>query len=96
MKSRRFCSPVSLVVVPLLAVLGCGGPLEEEATGLEQQEQALSGLQGNTVYGRWLGSGGRNPTSPGNRVFMLDHAGPTATVTFTLTSAADAYLYLLD
>jgi hypothetical protein len=85
-----------LTVLSLLAALGCGG-LMEEVPAPGHEEQALNGsLQGNTVYGRWLNSGGRSPSSAGNRVLLLDHAGPTATITFTLTSAADAYLYLLD
>ncbi|MDY7229769.1 Vps62-related protein [Hyalangium rubrum] len=97
MKIRCFDARIPFVVLPLLTALGCGGMLEEEVPEPGQEEQALSGsLRGNTIYGRWLGSGGRNPSSPSNRVFILDHAGPTATVTFTLTSAADTYLYLLD
>ncbi|NVJ27209.1 Vps62-related protein [Myxococcus sp. AM011] len=80
-----------------VGALGCGGSLEAvEDTALRDTEASLAGLQGNTVYGRWLGSGGRSPTHPGNRTFIVDHAGPTATVTFTLTSTVDAYLYLLD
>ncbi|MCY1040730.1 Vps62-related protein [Corallococcus sp. bb12-1] len=51
--------------------------------------------QANTVYGAWQGSGGQSPSSPGNRVFLLDAQAASA-VTFTLTSAADAWLYLLD
>ncbi|WP_224243580.1 Vps62-related protein [Hyalangium gracile] len=51
---------------------------------------------GNTLYGHWQGSGGQNPYSTGNRVFLLDHTGVAETQTFTLTSSADSYLYLLD
>ena len=48
------------------------------------------------VYGYWQSSGGRAPTSGGNRTLLFDSAGPGVSVTFTLTSAADAWLYLLD
>ncbi|WP_199741898.1 Vps62-related protein [Corallococcus sp. CA047B] len=50
----------------------------------------------NTVYGAWQGSGGQSPSSPGNRVFLLDSQTSGGPVTFTLTSSADAWLYLLD
>ncbi|WP_199745869.1 Vps62-related protein [Corallococcus sp. AB030] len=50
----------------------------------------------NTVYGFWQGSGGQSPSSPGNRVFLLDSQTSSNPVTFTLTSSADAWLYLLD
>ncbi|MFP2925678.1 Vps62-related protein [Pyxidicoccus sp. 3LG] len=51
---------------------------------------------GNTLYGHWSGSGGTSPSSPANRQFLLDFSGPSETVTFQLTSSANAYLYLLD
>ncbi|RKG92696.1 DUF946 domain-containing protein [Corallococcus terminator] len=52
--------------------------------------------QANTVYGVWQGSGGQSSSSPGNRVFLLDSQTSNTPVTFTLTSSADAWLYLLD
>ncbi|WP_240359634.1 Vps62-related protein [Pyxidicoccus trucidator] len=51
---------------------------------------------GNTVYGRWSGSGGRAPLSAANRQLIVDFEGPSETVTFQLTSSANSYLYLLD
>ncbi|MBN1204694.1 MAG: Vps62-related protein [Myxococcaceae bacterium] len=51
---------------------------------------------GNVLYGRWSGSGGRDPGSPNNPSLTVSYAGPTSTVTFSLSSAADTYLYLLD
>ncbi|RKH30616.1 Vps62-related protein [Corallococcus sicarius] len=50
----------------------------------------------NTLYGAWQGSGGQSPSSPSNRVFLLDAPSTGTPVVFTLTSSADAWLYLLD
>ena len=58
--------------------------------------QSPSAPQGNTLYGQWNGSGGRNPASTANRQFIVDYTGPASTVTFHLTAPLDTYLYLLD
>jgi hypothetical protein len=55
---------------------------------------------GNVLYGRWTGSGGRDPSSPNNRSFTVTYTGPTTPVTFSLSASIltpiDTYLYLLD
>ncbi len=61
-----------------------------------QQPAPGAARAGNIVYGRWSGSGGRSPSSPANRQFLVDFSGPSEMVTFQLTSSANAYLYLLD
>ncbi|PTL80356.1 hypothetical protein DAT35_30135 [Vitiosangium sp. GDMCC 1.1324] len=58
--------------------------------------EAPSLPQGNSVYGYWSSSGGRVPTSPANRQFIVDYTGPASTVTFNLTAPLDTYLYLTD
>ncbi|MCP3097858.1 Vps62-related protein [Myxococcus sp. K15C18031901] len=50
----------------------------------------------NTLYGAWMGSGGQSTSSPNNRQFLLDVSSAAQPMTFTLTSSADAWLYLLD
>lgn len=79
--------------------IGCdnatfGDPLHGTAKSCEYSEGISQ--QGNVLYGYWSGSGGRNPSSPANRQFIVDHSGPGSTVTFHLSAPLDTYLYLLD
>jgi hypothetical protein len=98
---KRFGSLFPLATAALVSVAGCGpaddsddGAGEGRATG--SQRAALRVDSGNTVYGHWQGSGGRNPASAANRTLLFDSAGPGVAMTFTLTSIADSYLYVLD
>lgn len=79
--------------------IGCdnatfGDPLHGTAKSCEYSEDISE--QGNVLYGYWSGSGGRNPSSPANRQFIVDYSGPGSTVTFHLSAPLDTYLYLLD
>ena len=98
---KRFGTLFPLATAALVSVAGCGpaddsddGAEERRATG--SQQAALRVDSGNTVYGHWQGSGGRNPASAANRTLLFDSAGPGVAMTFTLTSIADSYLYVLD
>jgi len=100
---KQFGSLCTTLALASLAATSCGpadGPDEAASEDVPRSSarQALRnpGFNGNTVYGYWQGSGGQNPSSPSNRVFLVNHEGTAATLTFTLTSTADAYLYLLD
>lgn len=51
---------------------------------------------GQAVYGHWTSSGGQDPQSASNRVFLFDNPGPAISVVFELHASADSFLYLLD
>jgi hypothetical protein len=101
MSLKRFGSLCTLAMASLLTFAGCGpgeGPEEDVGEGhaVGTRRDSLRAESGNMVYGYWQSSGGRNPGSGANRTILFDSAGPGVSMTFTLTSSADAWLYLLD
>lgn len=50
----------------------------------------------NTLYGRWLSSGGQVVSGAGNRQFIVEYTGRPDIVTFELESPLGPYLYLQD
>lgn len=84
----RLVSPGLYNIVAATFATGQAGNFTITATDV------LGGIQ--TFNGFWTNSGGRNPTSPNNPVFVLDgrHTGP---LKISLSSPAiNNYLYLLD
>jgi hypothetical protein len=75
-------------------MLWVGDDFNDVASSVVVQSPSLQ--LGNSLYGHWSGSGGRVPSSPANRQFIVDYSGPASTVTFHLTAPLDTYLYLLD